>query len=262
MTTAASLTIDKPNNLTGKNILISGGSSGIGRQCALECNRAGARVHILGRNANRLNEVYSQLQGEGNSFHEMDMRDVKRFPSLVEEIVGNHGKLTGFIHSAGYQITAPVKAMDHRQYQDIFLVNAISAFELSRIITLKKNHLPEELSIIFIAGGISVIGVTALTAYGASKAGLVGGSRAMAVELAPRKITVNCVSPGYIVDTNMLGELDQTLNEEELAKLSLGYPLGLGRTKEISAICAFLMSDKARWITGQNLIVDGGATAQ
>jgi len=249
-------------DLRGKNIIVSGGSSGIGRQCALECSKAGARVHVLGRDEARLEEVFCQMSGEGNSRHSLDMRDTEQFLAVVDGIVKSFGKITGFIHSAGYQITSPVKAMSASQYRDIFLVNTISGFELGRIISMKKNHVTGELSIIFIAGGISVIGVTALTAYGASKAGLVGGARAMAVELAPRKICVNCVSPGYIVDTNMLGDLDQTLSEEELSRLSQGYPLGLGHTGEISAMCAYLLSDKARWITGQNIVVDGGATAQ
>lgn len=249
-------------DLKGKNILITGASSGIGRACALKCNEAGATVHLMGRNISNLMEVYTQLQGENNSYHVLDMRDTEQFPQVIEQIVKEHGKIGGFIHSAGYQITAPLSVMKPEQYHDIFLVNTISALEFSRIIAQKKNHDESGLSIIFIAGGISVIGVPALIAYAASKAALVGAAKAIALEFAPRKNRVNCVSPGYITDTRMLGDLDSILSQNELQNLDKGYPLGLGKTIDISSMCAYLLSDQAHWITGQNIIVDGGATAR
>ncbi len=262
MSTSLGDQLSNCKRLSDKNILITGGSSGIGRKCAIECSENGARVHLVGRDRDRLEETAGQLKGEGHSIHALDMREMEKYPNLMDEIVSNSGKLTGFIHAAGYQITSPLRAMNAELYRDIFRVNLISALELSRLITQKKNHQAGNLRIIFIAGGISLIGVTALTAYGATKAGLVGAARAMAVELAPRKICVNCVSPGYVTDTNMLGNLDHILGDEEMAVLGRGYPLGLGKTEDIAPLCAFLMSDQARWITGQNIVADGGATAQ
>ncbi len=246
------------NRLENKNILITGASSGIGRECAIHCYKEGAKVHLLGRNENSLNEIYSRLNDKNNSYHILDLRDFAKYQSIIEDIVDKYGKIDGFIHSAGYQITLPISSMDYKQYIDIFEVNTISAFEFIKIITQKKYGNLKGMSIVLIASIMSIVADVALTAYCASKAALVGGAKALALELASKGIRVNCISPGTLSDTAMTENLKKQLSEEEFHKIENKYPLGLGITKDVSALCMFLLSDESEWITGQNLIVDGG----
>ncbi|MDY0218465.1 MAG: SDR family oxidoreductase [Candidatus Cloacimonas acidaminovorans] len=244
--------------LQDKNILITGASSGIGKECAFRCYEEGAKVHLLGRNERSLKEIYAHLNDNNNSIGVLDLKDFERYQSVIENIVTKQGKIDGFIHSAGYQITLPISAMDHQMYLDIFAVNTISAFEFIRLLSKKNYGNLSGMSIVLIASVMSIIANPALTAYCASKAALVGGARSLALELATKNIRVNCVSPGYLKDTKMMTELSNVLNYKEMDNLKKGYPLGLGSVKDISALCIFLLSDESKWITGQNIIIDGG----
>ena len=246
------------NRLQNKNILITGASSGIGKECAFRCYEEGAKVHLLGRNERSLKEIYAQLNDNNNSISVLDLQDFGRYQNIIENIVTTHGKIDGFIHSAGYQITLPISAMNYQMYLDIFSVNTISAFEFIRLLSKKNYGNLSCMSIVLIASVMSIIANPALTAYCASKAALVGGAKALALELANNKIKVNCVSPGYLEDTKMMTELDEILSNQELDNLKKGYPLGLGSTNDITALCLFLLSDESKWITGQNIIIDGG----
>ena len=246
------------NRLQNKNILITGASSGIGKECAFRCYEEGAKVHLLGRNERSLKEIYAQLNDNNNSISVLDLQDFERYQNIIENIVTTHGKIDGFIHSAGYQITLPISAMNYQMYLDIFSVITISAFEFIRLLSKKNYGNLSCMSIVLIASVMSIIANPALTAYCASKAALVGGAKALALELANNKIRVNCVSPGYLEDTKMMTELDEILSNQELDNLKKGYPLGLGSTNDITALCLFLLSDESKWITGQNIIIDGG----
>jgi len=117
--------------LQDKNILITGASSGIGKECAFRCYDEGAKVHLIGRNESSLNDIYSQLNDNNNSISVLDLRDFQRYQSIIESIVTNHEKIDGFIHSAGYQTTLPISAMNYQMYIDIFEVNTISALKSS-----------------------------------------------------------------------------------------------------------------------------------
>ncbi len=246
------------NRLQNKNILITGASSGIGKECAFSCYEEGAKVHLLGRNERSLKEIYDQLNDNNNSISVLDLRDFDKYKDIIEEIVEKFGKIDGFIHSAGYQITLPISAMDYKQYIDILEVNTISAFEFIRLISQKKYGNLSGMSIVLIASVMSIVADVALTAYCASKAALVGGAKALALELANKGIRVNCISPGAICDTAMTDELKNQLSEEEFNKIENKYPLGLGTTEDVSALCMFLLSNESKWITGQNYILDGG----
>lgn len=245
-------------DLKDHNILISGASSGIGRAIAIQCAGCGAQVRLVGRNEAELNQLASELGKEQASVHLMDMRNPDSFPTAIDTIVSLHGKLSGFVHSAGYQITTPLQRMNVEQYQDIFLVNTFSAFELCRLVSMKKYHEAGNLSIVLISSVMSVVANPGLVAYCSTKAALVGGARAMAVELAPKGIRVNCISPGTIENTTMTNGLRSQLSEEEFDRIKQGFPLGLGSTKDISSMTSFLLADDSKWITGQNIVIDGG----
>jgi len=246
------------NRLQNKNILITGASSGIGKECAFRCYEEGAKVHLLGRNERSLKEIYAQLNDNNNSISVLDLQDFERYQNIIESIVTKHGKIDGFIHSAGYQITLPISAMNYQMYLDIFSVNTISAFEFIRLLSKRNYSNLSGMSIVLIASIMSIIANPALTAYCATKAALVGGAKALALELANKGMRINCISPGTLGDTAMTENLKKQISEEEFHKIEQEYPMGLGSIKDISSLCLFLLSDESKWITGQNIIIDGG----
>ena len=254
-------------SLKNKNIIITGASSGIGKVCAIECSRIGANVVLLGRDIKRLNEVLTEIEllkhNEENKIliYSIDLlNNLNELSSIVDEIVLKIGKIDGFIHAAGIEKTLPITAMKELDFENIFKVNALSGFELAKIVSKKKN-INERASFVFISSITSVIGRIGVVGYAASKGALVSGAKSMALELAPKKINVNCISPGTILTPMMIKYLD-SIPEEERIKRKDGFPLGLGNPIDISNAAIFLLSEASKWITGQNIIVDGGYTSK
>lgn len=246
-----------PFSLEGKTIVVTGASSGIGRQCAIDCAKMGAKVVAIGRNQERLTEVVEVMGGNGTGYS-FDLADIEGIKDFVAKIVDENGKLDGFIHAAGIEVTNPVKLLKSEEYESLFRVNCLSAFEIIKnlcgIKTFNKGG-----SIVLISSISGVIARKGLSAYAASKGALMSAARVMALEMAPREIRVNTVSPGTILTPMMQKALD-AMEEEERKKRIEGFPLGLGKTTDISNACIYLLSDASRWIIGQNLIVDGGYT--
>lgn len=248
-----------PFTLEGKNILVTGASSGIGRQCAIDCSKMGAKVVVVGRDQERLNSVISEMGGHGISYS-FDLAKIDGISELISEIVSKCGKLDGFIHAAGIEVTNPVKLSNTTDYESLFRVNSLSAFEIVKnlcgIKTFNKGG-----SIVLISSISGVIARKGLSAYAASKGALMSAARVMALEMASREIRVNTISPGTIL-TPMMQKAIEAMSEEDKKKRIEGFPLGLGKTTDISNACIYLLSGASRWVTGQNMIVDGGYTIQ
>lgn len=248
-----------PFLLEGKTILVTGASSGIGRQCAIDCSKMGAKIVAIGRNFERLEEVRLEMVGN-NACYQYDLTDLDDIKDLISTIVVENGKLDGFVHAAGVEITNPFKLATPREYESLYRVNCLSAFEIAKNCSdfrlFNKNG-----SVVMISSISGIIARRGLSAYAASKGALVSASRVMSVELASRGIRVNTISPGTIL-TPMMQKALNTMNEEEKRKRIEGFPLGLGKATDISNACIYLLSDASRWLTGQNIIVDGGYTAQ
>lgn len=252
--------MNNPFSLEQKTILVTGASSGIGRQCAIDCSKMGAKVVLIARNEERLSETHSLLEGEGHAYYNYDLSNTDGIKNLIANIVADNGKFDGFIHAAGIEMTKPVKLLTAEDYEHVFRINAISGFELARQLT-DIRHFNKCGAIIFIASITSVIARGGVAAYAASKGALVSATRVMAVELAKKQIRVNCVSPGTIL-TPLMQTYLSSLNEEQYKARIEGFLLGLGKTTDISNACIYLLSDASRWVTGQNLIVDGGYTVR
>lgn len=247
-----------PFSLRGQKILITGASSGIGRQCAVACASMGAAVALVGRDENRLQETHTLMEGEGHLIYPADLTLFEGIKPLVQDVVSKFGPLDGFIHSAGIEKTLPVKSLKPSDYEDIYKVNALSAFEFIRYFTGSKNF-NQGGSIVLISSITSVIGRVGVSAYAASKGAIVSAVKTMALELSKRSVRINSVSPGTVLTPLMQNYLSQ-ISEEERQKRVEGFPLGLGEPSDVANACVFLLSDASRWITGQNLIVDGGYT--
>ena len=248
-----------PFSLSGKTILISGASSGIGRQGAIEVANSGGRTVLLGRDVSRLEETISNLNGEGHIFYSYDLNDIGGIQALVKQLVEDNGMFDGFVHSAGVEITSPFKYTQVSDYESLYRINCLSAFEIIRHLNTIHSF-SDGGSLVLIASISGVIGRKGLSAYSASKGALISAVRTMALEFSKRKIRVNAVSPGTILTPMMRAALDEMPEDVRERRLS-GFPLGLGTVEDVANGCLFLLSDASRWVTGQNLIIDGGYTS-
>jgi len=248
-------------DLKNKNIIVTGASSGIGRQCAITFSRLGANVILIARNEERLKETYNKLEKGSHLIISQDITEYDKLEDMVKNAVKEVGPISGFVHSAGIEMTLPLRSMQPSYYEEIFAINVIAGLELAKIISKKKYLDKNGASFVFISSIMGIIGNAALVGYSASKGALISAVKSMAIELARKNVKVNSVSPGYI-ETEMANKLFDKISEESKKEIANMHPLGLGRSEDIANACAFLVSDAARWITGTNLIVDGGYSAR
>jgi NAD(P)-dependent dehydrogenase (short-subunit alcohol dehydrogenase family) len=251
-----------PFSLKGKNILITGASSGIGRQCAISCCQMGARVILIGRRTEKLAETIQMLPSSNNLFYSFDVNNYHEIESVVADTVSRIGSIHGFIHSAGIEYVFPLAVIKPIHYQELFGTNVIAGFEFAKILSKRKYSNPEGCSFVFISSVMGISGNPSLIGYSASKGALISGVKSMALELAPKNIRVNAISPGFIKDTEMTSQLFKVLGEESKIKIINEHPLGFGTTLDVANACIYLLSDASKWITGTNLIIDGGYSAK
>lgn len=250
-----------PFTLENKNIIVTGASSGIGKQVAITCSRMGARVAIIGRNTERLDETRLQLEGEGHIVVSYDLTEMDGLKDMVTGIVTHMGTIDGLVNCAGVSATLPFKLMSPDKVEEMFKTNVFATIELTKQVLSIKNVNKNGASVIFFASVMGCVGENAKSLYSLTKGALIAGCRSLAVEYAPKKIRLNVVSPGVVetaINKNQpyLADPDRRKVTESL------HPLGLGTTDDIANACVYLLSDASRWVTGQNLIIDGGYTSR
>jgi NAD(P)-dependent dehydrogenase (short-subunit alcohol dehydrogenase family) len=251
-----------PFLLTDRHILITGASSGIGRQCAITCSQLGARVSLLGRNAGRLQETLQGMENpEAHRIFAVDLLDYDQVENTVKTSVAELGKFHGLVNSAGISTILPLKSVSVKKMEAYVQANVYTAYQLSRMVTKSAFFAEEGGSLVFIASVMAEVGEVGRSLYGLTKGALVAASKSLSVELAKRHIRVNCLSPGVVV-TPMSARSVYQQDKAALQKVVDMHPLGLGKPEDVAAACAFLLSDAARWITGVNLPVDGGYMAR
>ena len=241
-----------PFSLEGKTILVTGASSGIGRETALACARMGASVVITGRDADRLGKTFEQLESSGNTQILADMTNKED----VESLVASLPLLDGAVLCAGNSITLPLQFGTREKFDEMFDVNFFAPIELLRLV-YKKKVLQKGASVVLIAsiGGTHSF-MPGNGVYGASKAALNSVMKYAAREYASRKIRVNSICPG-MVDTPLIHR--GTITEEQLAEDAKRYPLGrYGHPEDIANGAIYLLSDDSSWLTGHDLVIDGG----
>lgn len=240
-----------------KYALITGASSGIGRAIALRL--AGERNVILhGRDAGRLEETGGQCPETSKKLlWRFDLADPAGLEaSLAGVLKANDAVVDTFIHSAGMLTLLPLRSMTSAQMSDLMNVNFLSAAQIVSVLVKKNTNDKQLRNIVFVSSTASKFGAKAFSIYSASKGALDAMMRSLAVELAPQ-VRVNSVLPGGI-GTQMT---DRMLADPELKeRMEKEYPLGLGRGEDVAGLVRFLVSDEARWITGQQFIIDGGRT--
>jgi len=249
-------------NLKNKNIIITGASSGIGRQCAITFSQLGANIILIARNKERLKDTFNKLEKGNHLIISQDITEYDKLEEVVNTAVDKIGRISGFVHSAGIEMTLPLRNMQPSYYEKMFSINVISGFELAKIISKKKYINKEGASFVFISSVFGVVSQPVIVAYSSSKGALISGVKSIALELVSKKIRVNCISPGQIESTQMTETIFGKFSKEEKKKRIEMYPLGLGKPEDIANACTFLLSDASRWITGINLVVDGGYSAR
>ena len=177
--------IDDYLKLNGKHILVTGATSGIGKQTAILLSQLGAKVSVVGRNQERLDEVFLKMDGDGNHKYSFDFKNIDDIESLVKTIVQDGGPLDGLVHSAGITKDLPLANSKNKYVQDIMVTNFNSFIELVRCAT-KKHRFNEGMSIVGLSSVTANGAAVALSAYAASKAAINGAMRCMARELAPK----------------------------------------------------------------------------
>lgn len=251
-----------PFSLKDKVIIVTGASSGIGAQCAIDCSKMGARMVLIARNVERLQHTLSLLDGCGHMVVPFDLSSSDGFKDMVKNVVSKVGKINGVVNCAGMSSVTPLKLVTEELLEQFFQTNVFSAINLSREVTRMGNYDKEAgCSIILFASVMGLVGEKCKTLYSATKGALIAASRSMACELAKNKVRVNVVSPGAI-ETPINAKLPHMADPELRKKLEEQHLLGLGKCSDISNACIYLLCDAARWVTGQNLVVDGGYTVR
>ena len=249
--------------LEGKHILITGGSSGIGRQTAVLLSELGAKVDIWGRSEERLKETMLQLSGEGHCYHVIDVANIEEIEALLSKIIKETGAFDGFVHCAGIVKNLPLINYKHERLHQIMLVNFYAFFEIVRVLS-KKGRFNEGMSIVGVSSIAATHGASAQAAYGASKAAMDGAMRCLAKELGEKGIRVNTVQPAA-TETAMYTEymqLKASMNETDLkVQANPRQYLGMNSPLDVANAIAFLLSPVSQKITGVQLPVDGGFAA-
>lgn len=243
-----------PFALIGKTILVTGASSGIGKACAIECSKMGARVVITGRNEERLLSTFEQLEGQG---HASICADICQ-QSDIEQITATTEELDGVVFAAGVSKLKPIMALNEMDLQTVFSTNYFAQALLTKSL-LKAKKIRQGASLVYISS-ISGNGNTAtgLSVYGSSKSALTSYVRYAALELSGKQIRCNAILPGRI-NTDLLQ--NSTMSDEQIQKDMERYPLKrYGEPEEVAQTAVFLLSDAAKWITGTEIKIDGGRT--
>lgn len=237
-------------SLSGKTILVTGASSGIGRGIAIACAEAGACVVLNGRNVARLNETLSQMSGEGHIVIPADLTDATQRHALVEQVP----VLDGVVHCAGIGSRVLCKMLEEQDVSRVMQAN-FEAPVLLQAQLLREKKIAKEASIVFIASAAATMPSIGNAIYSASKAATIAYAKCLAQELANRKIRVNCISPAMVwTDLALVGATEEQLHEAEQ-----NYPLKrYAQPEDITGAAIYLLGDASSWVTGSNMELTGG----
>lgn len=241
-----------------RKILITGASSGIGKNAAISLCDEGWHIIGCGRDRKRLQDAAESATGDFEIVT-CDFNSLGSIPDFVAEVYDRHGPIDAFLNCAGQHRFMPLQATDHDDLLSLMTINTLAPIAVLREL-LKLRALNDGGSVIFIGSAAARKGSAGTAIYSASKAAVAGFARSIAIELASRRITVNCVEPG-IVDTPLTESILARLPNHSKEALSAQHALGFGRTSDVTALCSFILSDAARWLTGAEIPIDGGFSA-
>ncbi len=242
--------MNNPFSLVGKTILVTGASSGIGRGISIACAGMGAHVILTARKQEHLQETLSHMEGEGHSIILADLTNESQRHVLVEQVPA----LDGFVQCAGVMNRVPCKSIGEEDINSVFMPN-VEAPILLQAELLQEHKIKKEASIIYMASIAARSAVAGNALYSASKAALISYAKCLALELASRKIRINCICPAMVwTDLALVGA-----TKEELEADQLKYPLKrYGTPEDIANLAIYLLSDASCWMTGSCIEITGG----
>ena len=243
--------MNNPFSLSGKTILVTGASSGIGRGIAIVCAGMGAQLILTGRNITRLQETLTSLEGEGHSYVAADLTDANERTALVEQLPALHG----VVHCAGVGSRVPCKMLTQEDIDHVLKPNTEAPMLLQAEL-LSEKKLQKGASVVIIASAAANMPVAGNAVYSASKAAMVAYAKCLAQELAPRQIRVNSISPTMVwTDLALVGASAEQLTEAEKQ-----YPLKrYGQPQDIAHLALYMLSDASQWMTGSDVQITGGS---
>ena len=239
-----------------KNLLILGSSSGIGLNIAkfYYKKRNFYNLILVSKDKKKISIYKKLFKGIDPIF--FDLRNFEKYEFLFNKIIKKYGKVDYCVHSAGIHKINSIKSLSVKDLSETVDINLKSPIYLSKFIA-NLQYFSRPSSVLFISSVMGIVGEPGQVLYSSTKSGLYGLVKSLSVELAKYKIRINCVSPG-IIDSPLYkkysSQIVNTTNDKYISK----HPLGIGSFSDLNNLIQFLLSDKSRWITGQNCIIDGG----
>jgi NAD(P)-dependent dehydrogenase (short-subunit alcohol dehydrogenase family) len=248
-----------PFAMKGRTILVTGASSGIGRETAILLSQLEARVVLVGRDVKRLEETRTNMSGNDHLVQSIDLTRGDLIPGWLRQTASDTGPIAGLVHCAGIHQSIPLRVLTAEKVDEVMRTNVTAAIMLVKAFR-QRGCCTRPARIVLMSSVAGIAGQSAVSVYSASKAAIGGFTRSAAMELAPEGIRVNCIAPGY-VSTEMTAALRNKLTPDQFAAMESSHPLGLGTPRDIAYASAFLLAETGRWITGTTLVVDGGFAA-
>ena len=243
-----------PFDLSGKTVLVTGATSGLGYQTAVSIAEMGGRVVITGRREELLANALSELTGEGHTACPADLTSAEDRERLISQLP----PLDGIAHCAGITLLHPFKFSDEARFHQVYSINVEAPFFLTQKI-LKDKLLLNGASIVFVSSLAPFTGTKGHSIYAGTKASVIALARVLAHELAPSRIRANSIAPA-MVKTAVVEGFIQQVSPERAAADEARYPLGYGEPRDVANAIIFFLSSASKWITGSNLIMDAGLT--
>jgi NAD(P)-dependent dehydrogenase (short-subunit alcohol dehydrogenase family) len=240
-------------DLKGKTVLVTGASSGLGRQTAITASEYGARVVVTGRHPARLQDTYQSLQGEG---HLQILADLT-IQAEIDRLVAGLPVLDGLVHSTGISDLAPARFITEETISRTFRISFDASVLLTAGILRKKKLAQGHSSIVFISSISTRYPFVGGAMYISAKAALEAYARVLALELASRGTRVNCIAPAF-VRTPMLDETAENFSQEAVDKIEQRQLMGLGDPVDVANTIVFYLADASKWVSATNLILGGG----